>query len=159
MAKLNNSMILIELTVNIVSSHVSNNSVTPDSLPDFIKNVHASLSAATAKKHDFSDNPPQPAVPIRKSVSDDYLICLEDGKKLKMLRRHLKRAYGMTPELCRQAQRTGQKNGPRHQARPAPLRHDPRRRRGMIEGRIERLSRRSFNSLYYRTWTLPAARL
>ncbi|MDP6474965.1 MAG: MucR family transcriptional regulator [Alphaproteobacteria bacterium] len=101
MAKLNNSMILIELTVNIVSSHVSNNSVTPDSLPDFIKNVHASLSAATAKKHDFSDNPPQPAVPIRKSVSDDYLICLEDGKKLKMLRRHLKRAYGMTPEQYR----------------------------------------------------------
>ena len=101
MAKPNNSMFLIELTANIVSSRVSNNSVTPDSLPDFIKNVHASLSAATAKKHDFSDSPPQPAVPIRKFVSDDYLICLEDGKKLKMLRRHLKRAYGMTLEQYR----------------------------------------------------------
>ena len=94
-------MFLIELTANIVSSHVSNNSVTPDSLPDFIKNVHASLSAATAMKRDFADDPPHPAVPIKKSVSDDYLICLEDGKKLKMLRRHLKRAYGMTLEQYR----------------------------------------------------------
>ena len=101
MAKTNNSMILIELTASIVSSHVSNNSVTPDSLPEFIKNVHASLSAATAAEQYFGDKPPHPAVPIRRSVSNDYLICLEDGKKLKMLRRHLKRAYGMTPEQYR----------------------------------------------------------
>ena len=101
MAKMNNSMILIELTANIVSSHVLNNSVTPESLPEFIKNVHASLYAAAAREHHLGDHPRHPAVPIKQSVSNDYLICLEDGKKLKMLRRHLKRAYGMTPEQYR----------------------------------------------------------
>ena len=94
-------MILIELTANIVSSHVLNNSVTPESLPEFIKNVHASLYAAAAREHHLGDHPRHPAVPIKQSVSNDYLICLEDGKKLKMLRRHLKRAYGMTPEQYR----------------------------------------------------------
>ena len=101
MAKTNNSVILLELTANIVSSHVSNNSVTPDSLPEFIKNVHASLAAATAGGQKFDDSPRHPAVPIKSSITTDYLICLEDGKKLKMLRRHLKRAYSMTPEQYR----------------------------------------------------------
>ena len=98
MAKTNNTMVLLELTANIVSSHVTNNNVTPHSLPEFIKKVHASLAAATAGEQKFDDSPRHPAVPIKSLVSNDYLICLEDGRKLKMLRRHLKRAYGMTPE-------------------------------------------------------------
>ncbi len=98
MSNTNNSQTLIELTTKIVSSHVANNNVTAESLPAFIKNVHASLSAASAEHNNHSDAPPTPAVPIKRSISDDYLICLEDGKKLKMLRRHLKRTYDMTPE-------------------------------------------------------------
>lgn len=101
MEKTNNMTVLLELTADIVTSHVSNNNVTPDSLPDFIKNVHASLFVATAGEQKFIDRPRNPAVPIRSSIENDFLICLEDGKKLKMLRRHLKRAYGMTPEQYR----------------------------------------------------------
>ena len=101
MAKTNNTMVLSELTANIVSSHVTNNNGTPDSLPEFIKKVHASLAAATAGEQKFDESPRHPAAPIKSLVSNDYLICLEDGKKLKMLRRHLKRAYGITPEQYR----------------------------------------------------------
>ena len=101
MSKTNNTMVLLELTANIVSSHVTNNNVTPDSLPEFINKVHASLAAATAGEQKFDELPRHPAVPIKSLVSNDYLICLEDGRKLKMLRRHLKRAYGMTPEHYR----------------------------------------------------------
>lgn len=101
MEKTNNSLVLLELTANIVSSHVSNNTVSPDSLPKFIKNVYASLFAATAAERNLRLDPPRPAVPIKKSISNEYLVCLEDGKKLKMLRRHLKRAFDMTPEQYR----------------------------------------------------------
>ena len=94
-------MVLLKLTANIVSSHVTNNNVTLDFFPEFIKKVHASLAAATAGEQNFDESPRHPAVPIKSLVSNDYLICLEDGKKLKMLRRHLKRAYGMTPEQYR----------------------------------------------------------
>ena len=98
MSKTNNSLVLLSLTADIVSSHVSNNAVAPDSLPEFIKNVHASLSAVTGAATHSRDLPLRPAVPIKKSISNDYIVCLEDGRKLKMLRRHLKRAFGMTPE-------------------------------------------------------------
>jgi predicted transcriptional regulator len=101
MVKTNNSLVLLELTANIISSHVSNNAVTPDSLPEFIKSVHASLSTVTGDARHSRDAPLRPAVPIKKSISNDYIVCLEDGKKLKMLRRHLKRAFGMTPEQYR----------------------------------------------------------
>jgi len=101
MSNTNNSQTLIELTTRIVCSHLSNNNVAIESLPIFIKNVHASLSTVSAEHGDHSDAPPLPAVPIRRSVSDDYLICLEDGKKLKMLRRHLKHIYNMTPDQYR----------------------------------------------------------
>ncbi len=100
-AKTNNSLVLLELTANIVSSHFSNNAIAPDSLPEFIRNVHASLSAIASAAPHSSDTPLRPAVPIKRSISNDYIICLEDGKKLKMLRRHLKRVFGMTPEQYR----------------------------------------------------------
>ncbi len=91
---------VLGLTAQIVSAHVSNNSVTPDALPALIQDVYRTLSsvgreAATPDKL-------QPAVPVKKSVFPDHIVCLEDGKKLKMLKRHLKTAYNMTPEQYRE---------------------------------------------------------
>lgn len=92
---------LLQLTSEIVSSHVSNNPVAQSDLPVLIKSVFDTL-------HDLSTEEPEepieelkPAVPIKKSVTDDYIVCLEDGKKLKMLKRHLKSAFNMTPEEYR----------------------------------------------------------
>ena len=90
---------ILALTTEIVSSHVSNNSTGHENLPDLIQTVFDKLAALA------SDEPAPteltPAVPIKKSVTDDYIVCLEDGKKLKMLKRHLMTAYGMTPEEYR----------------------------------------------------------
>ena len=92
---------LITLTSDIVAAHVTNNSVGVDELPALISNVYGALSGlgqATA-----SDEPkPEPAVSIRSSIKPDYIVCLEDGKKLKMLKRHLMTHYNMTPEQYRQ---------------------------------------------------------
>lgn len=90
---------LIAWTADIVASHVQNNSVAISDLPELIKTVHESLAGLSG------DNPaekPQPAVSVRRSVMPDYIVCLEDGRKLKMLRRHLATAYGMTPEDYRE---------------------------------------------------------
>ena len=92
---------LLELTTEIVSSHVANNSVAVQDLPDLIRQVYSTL--ATIDQAPAAQNErPQPAVPIKKSVTSDYIICLEDGRKLKMLKRHLKTAYDMTPEAYRE---------------------------------------------------------
>ena len=91
---------LLELTAEIVSAHVSNNSVAVSDLPGLIQQVYATLAAVG--KAPAQPERPQPAVPIKKSVHPDYIICLEDGKKLKMLKRHLKTAYNMTPEQYRE---------------------------------------------------------
>jgi|SRR5690625_2200537 len=92
---------LLSLTSNIVAAHVSNNAVAPGDVPTLIRDVYDVLAevGGTAPKE---EERPVPAVPIKKSVTPDYLICLEDGKKLKMLKRHLKTAYGMTPEEYRE---------------------------------------------------------
>jgi len=91
---------LITLTADIVSAHVSNNSVAVSDLPPLIQNVHSALSslgqAAPAPEVKL-----EPAVSIRASVKPDYIVCLEDGKKLKMLKRHLMTHYQMTPEQYR----------------------------------------------------------
>ena len=88
---------ILGLTAEIVSSHVSNNPVASNDLPGLIEVVYSKLAdlggAAKAEKEDLV-----PAISIKKSVTDDYIYCLEDGKKLKMLKRHLMTAYGMTPE-------------------------------------------------------------
>lgn len=91
---------LLELTAEIVSAHASNNTVAPKDLPNVIKDVFATLSKLGAE----ADQPerPAPAVPIKKSILPDYIVCLEDGKQLKMLKRHLKTAYNMTPEEYRE---------------------------------------------------------
>ena len=92
---------LITLTADIVSAHVSNNSVAVSDLPLLISNVHGALSG-------LGDQPeapaprPEPAVSVRSSIKPDYVVCLEDGKKLKMLKRHLRSAYNMTPEQYRE---------------------------------------------------------
>lgn len=92
---------LLELTTEIVAAHVSNNSVAPTDLPQLIDQVYQSLSnigkgpAGTAER-------PKPAVAIKRSIHPDYIVCLEDGKKLKMLKRHLKTSYNMTPESYRE---------------------------------------------------------
>ena len=79
MGKANNSTMLLEFTIDIVNTRVSNNSVMTDSLPNFIKNLHASLSTATEEVQKYLASPCLPAVPIASSISNDFLICLEDG--------------------------------------------------------------------------------
>ena len=93
---------LLSLTAQIVSSHVANNTVSAGELPQLIGEVYQSLAGLGREPEPREEEQrPTPAVPIRKSVHDDYIICREDGKKLKMLKRHLKTAYDMTPEEYR----------------------------------------------------------
>jgi predicted transcriptional regulator len=92
---------LLALTTEIVAAHVSNNTVSLTDLPQLINQVYNSLAnignvAAPPPER------PQPAVAVKKSVHADYIVCLEDGKKLKMLKRHLKTAYNMSPEAYRE---------------------------------------------------------
>ncbi|RFD18924.1 MucR family transcriptional regulator [Komagataeibacter melaceti] len=90
----------LELTTQIVSAHVSNNSVAADALPDLIRHVYQALATVGQSAQEAPKL--QPAVPVKRSVFPDYIVCLEDGKKLKMLKRHLHSAYGMTPEQYRE---------------------------------------------------------
>jgi predicted transcriptional regulator len=92
---------LITLTADIVSAHVSNNSVAVNDLPQLIQNVHNALQALGTRKEEAPARP-EPKVSIRSSVKPDYVVCLEDGKKLKMLKRHLMTHYQMTPDEYRQ---------------------------------------------------------
>ncbi len=92
---------LLALTANIVSAHVSNNPVSGDSLTKMIREVYETLSTVGVPAEAKSERP-EPAVPVKKSVTPDYIICLEDGKKLKMLKRYLSTAYDMTPEQYRE---------------------------------------------------------
>ena len=92
---------LLTLTTQIVSSYVSNNTVSAGEMPHLIDQVFKTLSNVQGEAGLMADRP-QPAVPIKRSVTPDYIVCLEDGKKLKMLKRHLKTAYGMSPEEYRE---------------------------------------------------------
>lgn len=92
---------LLTLTTEIVSSHVANNSVAVQDLPDLIRQVYGTLTTIDQGPA-TQPNRPQAAVPVKRSVTPDYIICLEDGRKLKMLKRHLKTAYNMTPEDYRE---------------------------------------------------------
>jgi predicted transcriptional regulator len=87
---------LITLTADIVAAHVTNNSVSVSDLPALIANVHTAL-AGLGVVAQLGKTKPEPAVSVRASIKPDYLICLEDGKKLKMLKRHLRTHYQMTP--------------------------------------------------------------
>ena len=87
---------LLELTTEIVSAHASNNAVAPADLPGLIQGVFKTL-AEVGSAQDVPEKP-RPAVSVKKSIFPDYIICLEDGKKLKMLKRHLKTAYNLSPD-------------------------------------------------------------
>ena len=92
---------LITLTADIVAAHVSNNSVSVNDLPLLISNVHGALATLTGSSA-APEVRLEPKVPIRSSVKPDYIVCLEDGKRLKMLKRHLMTHYQMTPDQYRQ---------------------------------------------------------
>lgn len=92
---------LLRLTTQIVSSYVSNNTLKTDEVPAIISAVYKTLANISPETSGAEDRP-QPAVPIKKSIQPDHIVCLEDGKKLKMLKRHLKTAYNMTPEEYRE---------------------------------------------------------
>jgi len=92
---------LLTITSEIVSAHVSNNTVSVADLPGLIEQVYRTL-VTIGPSLDGTQERPKPAVVIRKSITPDFIICLEDGKKLKMLKRHLKTAYNMTPDEYRE---------------------------------------------------------
>jgi predicted transcriptional regulator len=91
--------VFLQLTAEVVSSHVSNNKVPLEDLPALIREVYSTLSTVEAPVDKMAR--PEPAVAIKKSVQPDYVVCLEDGRKLKMLKRHLMNAYQMTPDQYR----------------------------------------------------------
>lgn len=93
---------LLGLTAEIVSAHVSNNPVSLVDLPNLIQEVYRTLASVGAPPAKQEPERPQPAVPIKKSITPEYLICLEDGKRLKMLKRHLQTSYNMTPDQYRE---------------------------------------------------------
>jgi predicted transcriptional regulator len=91
---------ILELTTDIVSAHVANNNVPTTELPQLIQDVYQTLLGVSNGAQ--AQERPRPAVPIKKSIFPDYIVCLEDGKKLKMLKRHLKTSYSMSPEEYRE---------------------------------------------------------
>jgi len=93
---------LLRMTAEVVAAYVSNNALPTAQLAEVIGAVFLSLKALEGKGGDAKSEPLRPAVPVRKSITPDYLVCLEDGKKLKMLKRHLKTAYNMSPESYRE---------------------------------------------------------
>ncbi|WP_068317204.1 MucR family transcriptional regulator [Polycladidibacter hongkongensis] len=93
---------LIELTADVVSAYVSNNTVASADLPVLIKDVFSALQQTNGSTVEPEPEPLKPAVPVKKSVTNDYIICLEDGKKFKSLKRHLRTHYDMTPEEYRE---------------------------------------------------------
>ena len=92
---------LLTLTADIVAAHVSNNSVAVNDLPNLIQNVHSALTGISSN-NSAPEAKPEPKVSVRASLKPDYIVCLEDGKKQKMLKRHLMTNHGMTPDEYRQ---------------------------------------------------------
>jgi len=92
---------VIEMTADIVSAYVGNNSVSAVDLPNLIQSVHRALAGVSTNAEPIEAAPKEPAVPVRKSITPDYLICLEDGRKFKSLKRHLRTKYNMSPEEYR----------------------------------------------------------
>ena len=91
---------LVQLTVQIVSAHLANNKVPSDNITPLMAAVYGSLASVGSQAAPV--DLPVPAVPVRSSVTPDYIVCLEDGRRLKMLKRHLQTAYGLTPEQYRE---------------------------------------------------------
>ena len=92
---------LLRMTSEVAAAYVSNNNLPSAQLPDVIRTIHESLAALSGARVAAASEPPTPAVAIKKSITPDYIVCLEDGKKLKMLKRHLRSTYNMTPDEYR----------------------------------------------------------
>jgi predicted transcriptional regulator len=92
----------IDLTANIVSAYVSNNMTPAAELPALISQIYGALVRLSSGQAEAAIEPTKPAVPVKKSMTSDYLVCLEDGKKFKSLKRHLRTQYSMTPEQYRE---------------------------------------------------------
>jgi predicted transcriptional regulator len=97
-----NTSTFIELTASIVSAYVSNNSVPSAELPALIGQVHTALARVSSGHGETLGDALKPAVAVKKSIGSDYIICLEDGKKFKSLKRHLRTQYNLTPEQYRE---------------------------------------------------------
>ena len=92
---------LLDMTVDIVSAYVGNNNVQATDVPGLISSIHAALTQISTGVAEVEPEIKEPAVPIRKSITPDFLICLEDGRKFKSLKRHLRTHYNMSPEEYR----------------------------------------------------------
>ncbi len=92
---------VLRMAVDVVAAYLSNNKMPTGGVPEVISTIFESLSAADAAAAGGTAGPQKPAVPIRRSVKPDFIVCLEDGRKLKMLKRHLRTTYNMTPEEYR----------------------------------------------------------
>ena len=92
---------ILGMTTQIVSAYVSHNELSGSQIPEVIRSVYATLNAQKSGESAAAQTPQKPAVTVRKSITPDFIICLEDGKKLKMLKRHLRTTYGLTPEEYR----------------------------------------------------------
>ena len=92
---------ILRMAVDVVAAYLSNNQVASTQIPDVINSVFGSLNDLESVQPEHTIEPQKPAVSVRKSINPDYIVCLEDGKKLKMLKRHLQTTYGMTPEEYR----------------------------------------------------------
>jgi MucR family transcriptional regulator, transcriptional regulator of exopolysaccharide biosynthesis len=92
----------IDQTTNIVSAYVSRNAVPADQISTLINQVHSALMRVSAGQSQGSAEPRRPAVSLKKSITPDYIVCLEDGKKFKSLKRHLRTQYDLTPEQYRE---------------------------------------------------------
>ena len=92
---------IIEMTADIVSAYVGNNSVSATDLPSLIQSIHRALAGVSTGAETVEVAPKERAVPLKRSITPDYLICLEDGRKFKSLKRHLRTKYNMSPEEYR----------------------------------------------------------
>ena len=92
----------VDLTASIVSAYVSNNPTTAAEIPGLISQIHAALQRVSNGGSEAASEPAKPAVSVKKSMTPDYLVCLEDGKRFKSLKRHLRTQYNMTPEQYRE---------------------------------------------------------
>jgi len=92
----------IDLTANIVSAYLSNNPTPASEIPNLISQVHSALLRVSSGRTETPLEPSKPAVSVKKSIAPDYLVCLEDGKRFKSLKRHLRTQYNMTPEQYRE---------------------------------------------------------
>jgi predicted transcriptional regulator len=92
---------LLRMTAEIVAAYVGNNSLSADQVPEIVRTVGAALRQIDKGENGSEKTVGKPAVPIRKSVTPDFIICLEDGRKLKMLKRHLRTTFGLTPDEYR----------------------------------------------------------